>query len=82
MLHVRRDRGIKAVMLFCDGVDEPEVPRVEGLAFEISNGYSDRFLSGLVGCRIGALLAVKWIAQKRAADMSEVDTNLVGPPGF
>jgi len=59
VLHIRRHRRVEAVVFFGRGMDEAEVPRVEGLAFEIGDGDADGFFGGLVGTRIGALLAVK-----------------------
>ena len=78
MLHIRRHRRVEAVVFFGRGMDEAEVPRVEGLAFEIGDGDADGFFGGLVGTRIGALLAVKRVAEQRAADMGEMYADLVG----
>jgi hypothetical protein len=69
VLHIIWDGGIETMVLFCDGVNESQVAGVEGLAFKIGDGDANGFLGGLIRSRIGALFAVKRIAQKRATNM-------------
>jgi len=55
------------------------MPRMEGLAFKFCDGDADSFFCSLIGGRIGALFSVERIAEKRAANMGEMDADLMRP---
>ena len=49
MLHIRGHWRVETVMLFRDGMDETQMPRMEGLAFEFRNGNADGFFGRVIG---------------------------------